>query len=530
MISVSDLSREHIDMLSEQVFEILTTQIKLDRKEALRLRLSVEEVLLMWRDTMGEEQELELRYGKRLGRPFIELSLEGERFNPYKKLKEKELGDGEGTQNMLAFYGLAPSYAYVNGVNRLTLMPRRKPLSTIQKMLFSFVLAILVGLLCGFLPEAARSGLAEQILQPLFETFMELLSAISGPMIFLSVLWGIYAIGDISMLGRIGKVMMGRFVALTFVALSLCAAATFWVFDLNFESLQGTQSQFGAIYSMILDIIPPNIVAPFYDGNSLQLIFLAIGAGLAMLILKDKTTVMAQCVEQLNYIVQLAMETVGALVPVFIFTSVLNMMLTGVLLSALSSAKVVIVCVFVSVLIVLFYMLSVSIFMRVPLKVLLKKMTPTMLIALTTASSSAAFGTNMETCEEKLGIDKRIINFGVPMGQVVFMPGAGALFLLLALAMAQYYQVSVSLSWIIMAIFVAGLLAIAAPPIPGGTLSCYTILFLQLGIPSEAVAIAIALNTVLEFVATASNLGALQMELTLLAKKMDMIDTDVLRK
>ena len=153
-----------------------------------------------------------------------------------------------------------------------------------------------------------------------------------------------------------------------------------------------------------------------------------------------------------------------------------------------------------------------------------------MLIALTTASSAAAYGTNLETCEKKLGIDKRIVNFGLPLGQVVFMPGGGIMFLTMAFMMAEYAQVAVSLSWVVMAVIVASLLALAAPPIPGGGLSVYTILFLQLGIPMETLTLALALNTIIEFFGTAANLACLQMELTLVADKMGMLDTEVLHK
>ena len=58
---------------------------------------------------------------------------------------------------------------------------------------------------------------------------------------------------------------------------------------------------------------------------------------------------------------------------------------------------------------------------RVKLGVLIKKLLPTFLIALSTASSSAAFGTNIESCKA-LGIDKKLINFGVSIGQIIFMP------------------------------------------------------------------------------------------------------------
>ena len=74
------------------------------------------------------------------------------------------------------------------------------------------------------------------------------------------------------------------------------------------------------------------------------------------------------------------------------------------------------------------------------------------------------------------------------------------------------------------------MLAFAAPPIPGGTLTCYTILFLQLGIPAQAVSIVISLNLVLEFLATASNLFCLQSEMVLLADRLDMLDKRVLHK
>ena len=39
--------------------------------------------------------------------------------------------------------------------------------------------------------------LSEEMITPVFDTFMGLLSAVSGPLIFLSVAGGIYNIGDI---------------------------------------------------------------------------------------------------------------------------------------------------------------------------------------------------------------------------------------------------------------------------------------------------------------------------------------------
>ena len=51
---------------------------------------------------------------------------------------------------------------------------------------------------------------------------------------------------------------------------------------------------------------------------------------------------------------------------------------------------------------------------------------------------------------------------------------------------------------------------------------------LQLGIPAEAIAVVIALNVILEFVATAVNLFCLQTELVELFGSLHTLKTDVL--
>ena len=73
-------------------------------------------------------------------------------------------------------------------------------------------------------------------------------------------------------------------------------------------------------------------------------------------------------------------------------------------------------------------------------------------------------------------------------------------------------------------------LAIAAPPVAGAALTCYTILFIQLGIPTDAIAVIIALNVILEFVATAANLFCLQTTMVELSGDLELLDADCLRK
>ena len=84
--------------------------------------------------------------------------------------------------------------------------------------------------------------------------------------------------------------------------------------------------------------------------------------------------------------------------------------------------------------------------------------------------------------------------------------------------------------WFVLAIFSAVVLSIASPPIPGGTLTCYTIMFSQLGLPEEALVVALALDVLCDFFATGMNMFCLQTELVIQAKGMGMLDETCLHK
>jgi len=291
-----------------------------------------------------------------------------------------------------------------------------------------------------------------------------------------------------------------------------------------------TAFAFSDLYQMILDIIPGNLIAPFIEGNSLQIIFIAIVFGLAMLVLGQRVPTVTSFIEQTNSIMQLIMGAVSSFIPFFVFGSVLNMIVGNNFSSVTKAYKLILVMLLAHSILMAIYLLAVSARKKASPINLLRKMIPTFVIGLTTASSVAAYQTNIACCEKKLGIDKKIINIGIPLGQVIFMPGAIVLFLCTAFGMAENYVISITPIWMLTAFIISVVLAIAAPPVPGAALTCYTILFTQLGIPADAVAVVIALNVILEFVTTAVNLFCLQTELVELSGSLNYLDKEKLRK
>ena len=74
------------------------------------------------------------------------------------------------------------------------------------------------------------------------------------------------------------------------------------------------------------------------------------------------------------------------------------------------------------------------------------------------------------------------------------------------------------MAWYITAVVICIILSIAAPPVPGGMAASFTILFTQLTLPASDLGIILSLTSILDFVATATNIFTGQCVLAITAK------------
>lgn len=520
------LSNVSVDEISEKTTEFLE-ELKTEHKNSLQLRLILEDLLLDWQDHFSNQAVVNVKMGKRLGRPFIQLELAGESYNPLNKEREDF---GEYRSRLMANLGLSPLYSYTQGKNRLLFKLKKPAMHPFASLALSIAAGLLIGWSGMFLPVALRTGILNNFLEPIYNTFFNILGAIAGPLVFLSVAWGIYGIGDTATFGRIGKRMILHFLGMVYLICTVCTLVSLPFFDLHFAGHGGSFSQFDSIFQLILDFFPSDIVTPFQEGNSLQIIFLGSAVGMALLVLGTQTELVAHTLEQINLLLQFLMELISKLVPWFIFIVLVQLVWSGTLDVVLSAWKPLVVLGLLSVLMAVSMVLFAALCSKTSPLLLVKKGLSTLVIAMTTASSVASFGTCINTCEKKFGIRNNITSFGVPLGIVMFPPATALCFILICIYSAEVYGVECSVTWVILAIFASAILAIASPPIPGGTLTCYTILFMQLGIPEEALVAALALNVLCDFIATGFNMFCLQMELIVQAKNTDNLNIKLLHK
>lgn len=495
-----------------------------DRREALRIRLTFEEVLLEYQENFGEEASFRVRCSSRFSAIRVEVTVPGAPFDPMAKAED----DATVIRELLAGLGLAPTWSHRKGKNNIVLLAKKKPLSGTVKMVGAIVLAVIAGMLLNFLPDGIRTGANDFILTPVMNAFMGLLSAISGPLVFLSVLGSICSMGNMETLGKIGsKTIKVILLYMTVISALMTVLGSLFF---HVEMGNGSASNFSQILELIYDIIPSNLFEPFITGNALQLIFIAVIVGLAMLVLSSKVSGIFTLVEQLSSIVQTMMSGLSSMLPMLIFVIFAGMISNGNLGTILNSWKIMVIIMVLNVAYYGLNLLRISLVKKIPLALLFKKAWPTLLLSFTTASSAAAFPTTTRDAHSQFGIDKKLVDFGIPVGQVLFKPGFVSLMFAVAIGLAEFSGIPITLPWIVIAFITNLLVSFAIPPIPGGAMMGFSIVFAQLGVPMELLGVAIAINAIADFPGTACNVSGWQLTLIDVADSLGMLDREVFLK
>lgn len=521
-----ELNDQAIDECSAIIQEFLRS-IKLPSKEVARYYLTAEDILL---DLMDGESEtpkhVKISTGRKLFVPYFSIEVDGVGKNVFIKGEEDHSFIGD---SILRNLSLSPDYSYVNGKNEYSFRIKKK-VNPFVPLLIAFGSAIIIGLIGLAIPSNIKDTISSLIIVPFYEAFLSILSCIAGPMIFLSVAWGIYGVGDVATLKKIGKTILIGFIGFLNIFVILIAGVTIPLFDFNYVSSGGVGNELQAIIDMIMAIVPNNIVSPFSDVNTLQIIFIAFIIGIALIALGKKTNMVALVIEQVNYIINFLTELIAKLVPFFIFFVLLKMIWSSSIDSLLSVWKLFAIFIGSVIVVTLLFTAYTAIKNKTNWFNLIKKGFPVLLTAITTASSSAAFSVNVKSSNEEYGVDKSIVSFGVPLGMVFFKVNTALSYLILTYFFAEQYAVEVSAAWFILVAFTVCVLSMATPPIPGGAAISYTILFAQFGIPVEALALTLTCDVFLDFICTGFDQFFIPFALVNRTKKLNLLDMDILKK
>lgn len=521
------LSEQNADMVADLIEETLQ-QLSAAPEEILKIRLSLEKALDSWMEKGLAPNSGELIIQTRLKKIQITLKVQGKEANPYEQNDDDQFGDAFFSQPFLAAIGSGCGYVYSKGMNIVSVSIKHKASNPFLPIAIAIILALAAGVVTHYLPIEASDFLLNQAAIPLFDTFAGILTTVVCPMLFFAVVWGIYHIGAPNRLGSVGKKVLQHFSAIliTMTILGGIAAALFTKVHFPSTGADGIQAE--SIFQLLLDAIPENVIDPFQTGNAIQIIVLAILVGMAMVLLQHRISIAGQLVEQCNAISQSILGFISAVSPAFVFLSIYRLIVGNyipLLLYMLQMAGVYLLCMAI---VFLLYLVSVKVKEGISPIRILKKIMPSSFLALVNASSSAAYSDMRNNCDKKLGIDHRLSKFTISFGSVVFKPATVVHLILLTVFAAQAFEIKITIAMLVITMIVSFTLAAAAPSIPGGFLAGYAVLFIQAGIPAEALGLAVIADMVMNALNAAINVIILQFEVLHCAKRSDLLNTEVL--
>lgn len=516
------LDEAGIDRISEQLQEWVE-KTEIERKNAIRLRIALEDLLQDLCIHYERKNTVSIEMDKKHRKTVISIRYPGTAYNPVQNAETEEW-----SQMILSQLGLAPVWHYRHGVNELTLSLAGNRISGELWLVIAFAAAVVLGFCRPLLPPVIVEILTTYFFSYLTKIFMNLLGTFAGILVFFSVISGICGIGSISDFSRMGKYLISRNVISSFIGAGFCAALMIPCFSFHYGQAGGA-GELTSVIDMILAVIPSDPVTPFQTGNTLQIVFMALMIGSTTVLLGSRSATVREMFIQANMVVLRIVGAVCSFLPVYIFSSLTMMFWENGMGIFLSIWKPLVLCMVMTLLLLCISVVTVSIKKKVPLPALIRKVMPGYLIGLTTASSTAAFGTILDENENALGIDPQLSNFGTPLEMILSSSTMSTGYLAVLYFLIEYNGVEITPLWFISAWLLVTIISFALPPVSGGTLIGLSVILAQFHVSSACLGMAGTLVLICDFFMTSARIIILQMELVHEADHWNMLDFNKLR-
>ncbi|WP_457597643.1 dicarboxylate/amino acid:cation symporter [Hydrogenimonas sp.] len=343
------------------------------------------------------------------------------------------------------------------------------------------------------------------------ELFLMLLKMLIVPLVFASVFVAIVGLGSGEALRNLGLKAFGYYFLTTALAVTVGLVVVNLVEPATSHHLQavGTVSppKEQSLSSLLLSFVPSNLFEALSEGRIVQiLLFVILFAAAALHLEAARRESLQLFFESVNDAMGVIAEWVIKLTPLGVF-SLIGYVVAKEGLQTLWDLKsyvlAVLLALFIHALGVL-PALAVTLGRFNPLDYFLK-VREAVLVAFSTASSSATLPISIEVAAEKGGVKKESAGFVLPLGATVNMDGTALYEAIAVMFIANSYGVELGFSQQIVIFLTATFASIGAAGIPGAGLVMMTMILSAVGLPLEAIGLIAAVDRILDMFRTAIN-------------------------
>lgn len=402
---------------------------------------------------------------------------------------------------------------------------KRIPLSV--NILIGMGTGLLAGIICLRLD--AHEFVRLWIL-PWGDIFLNLLKMIAVPIVFLSIVCGIFNIGNLKDFSRLAGRTFILYVITTILAITIglilvSSIRPGKIFDVTEQA--EIQSKYGQVVSeretsadevrnrgplgFIVDIFPENIFKATTDNSKmLQIIFVALMLGIVILVIPDeKTTVVRQFFLQMNDVFIYMVDLVMKVAPFGVFSLMAGMMVefggSAGLLKALGMYSLTVITGLIIVTYIM-YPLFIRLFTNISIPGFIKGIFPAQLVAFSTSSSAVTLPVTKRQVEKELGVPTKVSGFVLPLGMTINMDGTSLYQMVAVVFVSQVFGIELSFAQLMFIVLLALLSSIGAPGIPGGSIVMLVFILSSVGIPLQGLALILAIDRPLDMMRTVTNI------------------------
>lgn len=376
---------------------------------------------------------------------------------------------------------------------------------------FQVLIGLFIGALIGYL--FPNFGMA---LRPIGDMFIHLIKMIVVPIVFTTIVIGSSGSnGNMKKMGSLGlkTIIWFEFISVIILGIGLLltnllkpgAGLNFsHLAEKDISQLNDSVSHVVDFKTMIVNIIPSNIVDVMARGDLLAVIFFAILFGAAAGAIGKASEPALKFMDSVAKIMFRLTQMVMVTAPI----GVLALMAASVgqygIGLLVPMAKLIGVVYLGLAIVVLGLFPLIAWFLKIPYFKVFRMVWDLFLIAFSTTSTETILPQLMERME-KIGCSKRVVSFVIPSGLSLNCDGSTLYLSVCSIFIAQAFGVPLTFGQqlIIMAVLIATSKGIAA--VPSGSLVVLLATASAVGLPAEGVAIIAGIDRVLDMARTACN-------------------------
>jgi proton glutamate symport protein len=384
---------------------------------------------------------------------------------------------------------------------------------------WKILIGMVAGILFGFVISSFSWGYDFILnwIAPFGTIFIRLLRLIAIPLILVSLVKGVSDLKDISTFKNIGIRTIVLYIITTCIAITTGLVLVNIVkpgAGLSAETIEELtvtyagdntitsnieQAEFQEMskpLDFLVDIVPDNIFGAMSNNQlMLQVIFFSILFGISMLLVdSEKTKPLSKLFDSLNHVILKMVNIIMMIAPYAVFALLAQIIVSSddseILLKLLNYATTVIAGLFIMISI---YLIILYLFTGRKPSWIIKGIAPAQLLAFSTSSSAATLPVTIERVTNKLGVDHEVSSFVLPVGATINMDGTSLYQAVAAVFIAQALHIPLDFMDQLTIVLTALLASIGSAAVPGAGMIMLVIVLESIGIPSDKMAIGLAL-------------------------------------